>query len=120
MSSKKELKQKYKETLPPMGIYQIRNIVNGKILIGSSKNLHGKSNSYKFQLQHGSHMNSALQNDFNKFGTDNFLFEIVDNLEPKEGVGYDYTDDLITLEELWIEKLQPFGERGYNKMKKKL
>jgi group I intron endonuclease len=119
MINKKELKQKYKETLPPMGIYQIRNGVTGKIFVGKSKNLHGKSNSFKFQLRHGSHMNSDLQNDFNIYGEDNFFFEVVDELTPKEGVKYDYTEDLNTLEELWLEKLQPFGERGYNKTIKK-
>jgi len=28
-----------------------------------------------------------------------------------------YTDDLKMLEEMWIEKLQPFDENGYNKRK---
>jgi group I intron endonuclease len=118
MINKKELKQKYKETLPPMGIYQIRNIVNGKILVGSSKNLHGKANSFMFQLKHGSHMNSELQREFIEFGEDKFLFEIIDYLEPKEGTNYDYTDDLSTLEMLWLEKLQPYLEKGYNKTKR--
>jgi len=120
MIDKKEIKRKYKETLPPMGIYQIRNLVNGKIFIGRSKNLHGKSNSYLFQLNHGSHMNRELQEDFNQLGEDKFIFEIIDYLEPKEGISYDYTKDLETLEELWIEKLQPFGEKGYNRVPKKV
>lgn len=115
--NKKELKKQYKETPPPMGIYIIKNISNGKILLGSSKNLTGKSNSFLFQLRHGSHMNSQLQNDFNKFGELNFVFEIIDYLEPKEGVNFDYTNDLETLEELWLEKLQPYNESGYNKIK---
>ena len=29
---KKELKKKYKQTLRPMGVYQIKNLVNGKIV----------------------------------------------------------------------------------------
>ena len=33
-----------------MGILQIKNLSNGKILITSSKNLPGKLNSIKFQL----------------------------------------------------------------------
>jgi group I intron endonuclease len=100
-----------------MGIYQIRNLLNGKLFIGSSKNLNGKSNSYIFQLNGGGHMNSTLQKDFNEFGEKNFVFEIVDRLEPKEEPGYDYTDDLKELEKLWLEKLQPYGEKGYNKKK---
>jgi group I intron endonuclease len=114
MTDKRELKKQYKQTLPPMGIYQIRNLTNGKIFVGSSKNLTGKFNSYKFQLDLGSHINRELQKDYSKFGEKNFAFEIIDDLDPKEGVAYDYTDDLIALEELWIEKLQPFGAKGYN------
>jgi len=114
MIDKKTAKKEYKQTLPPMGVYQIRNLVNGKILIGNSKNLPGKLNSYKFQLNLGSHMNSELQTDYTKVGEKNFSFEILDQLGPKEDPAYDYTDDLKVLEEMWLEKLQPFGERGYN------
>ena len=98
-----------------MGIYKIENLVNGKVLIGSSKNLPGKANSYRFQLKQGSHMNRDLQKDFILFGEEKFIFAVVDCLEPKEGPGHDYTSDLTALEEMWMERLQPYGERGYNK-----
>ena len=114
MIDKKELKRKYLQTPPEMGIYQIRNLVNNKVFVCSGLNLKGKSNSYKFQLNSGLHYNSELQKDFNQYGENNFVFEILDTLEPKEGTNYKYDDDLKTLLELWIEKLQPFGERGYN------
>lgn len=117
MFDKKEVKKQYKLTLPPMGIYRIKNIANGKIFIGSSLNLHGKSNSFKFQLKSGLHVNSELQKDFNIFGEENFVFEIVDTLEPKEDLSYDYRDDLQLFLEMWMEKLQPYGETGYNKRK---
>jgi hypothetical protein len=114
---KKELKKQYKQTVQPMGIYQIRNIISGKLFIGSSKNLPGKLNSVKFQLEHGSHPNNELQNDFNNSDEKNFTYEVVDTLEPKEDPSYNYTKDLAVLEEMWLEKLQPFGEKGYNKRK---
>ncbi|PKL83411.1 MAG: hypothetical protein CVV24_05200 [Ignavibacteriae bacterium HGW-Ignavibacteriae-3] len=118
MIDKKEFKRKYKETLPPMGIYQIKNLANGKIFIGNSKDLHGKSNSFRFQLDAGLHLNSELQKDYSKFGGENFTFEILDRLEPKVDLSFNYNDDLTTLEELWLEKMQPYGENGYNKQKK--
>jgi len=111
---KKELKNKYKQTLLPMGVYQIKNTVNGKIFIGSSKNLPGKLNSQKFQLDLGSHMNTELQNDYTNFGSDNFTFEVLDYLEPKEDINYDYTEDLEVLKEMWIEKLSKICFKGYN------
>ena len=115
MIDKKEAKKNYKQTLQPMGVYQIKNLVNGKILIGNSKNLTGKFNSYKFQLNTGTHMNTDLQADYKTYGENNFAFEILDQLEPKDDPAYDYTDDLKVLEELWIDKLQPFGDKGYNR-----
>jgi hypothetical protein len=39
---KKQLIKDYKRTIQPMGVYQIKNLVSGKIFIGSGKNLHGK------------------------------------------------------------------------------
>lgn len=115
MIDKKEIKKQYKRTLTPMGIYQIKNLVNGKIFIGSAKNIPGKINSSKFQLNSGVHMNKDLQFDYSKYGEDKFSFEIIDLLEPKDDPSYRYDDDLKTLEDLWLDKLQPYDESGYNK-----
>jgi hypothetical protein len=115
---KKELKREYQQNHPPMGVCQIRNIVNGKILIGSSLNLTGALNSPKFQLNAGSHPNKTLQAEWREFGSESFVFEILDELTATEGPGHDYRADLAFLEEFWLEKEQPYGERGYNQKKK--
>jgi len=115
---KKELKKEYQQNHPPMGVYQIRNIVNGRILIGSSLNLTGALNSPRFQLNAGSHVNKALQAEWREFGSESFVFEILDELSATEGPGHDYRADLAFLEEFWLEKEQPYGERGYNQKKK--
>jgi hypothetical protein len=52
---------------------------------------------------------------FNEIGEEGFSFDVLDRLEPREDVNYDYTEELKTLEAMWIEKLQPFGEKGYNR-----
>lgn len=114
MVDKAELRKKYKQTLTPMGVYIIKNLVNDKIFVGKSKNLQGRINRHKFELGHGFESIKDLQEDYKQFGLTNFSFEILDQLEPKEDPVYDYTEDLIVLEELWLEKLQPFGEKGYN------
>ena len=115
MIDKKDVKKQYKETLPPFGVYQIKNLVNDRILVGSSKNLQGIFNRHIFELQAGSHMNRELQEDFKLHGEENFSFTVLDDIEPKEGPAYDYTRDLAALEDMWLEKLQPYGEEGYNK-----
>jgi hypothetical protein len=113
---KKELKREYKLNHRPMGVYQIRNVVNEKVLIGSSLNLPGIFNRHKCQLKMGNHQNGALQAEWNEFGGESFAFEILDEITPKEG--RDFQEELAILEGLWLEKSQPYGDRGYNKRKK--
>lgn len=114
MTDKKRLIKEYKQTLTPMGILQIKNLASGRILLMKAKNLPGIINSQKFTLKNGSHPILALQKDFTCLGESNFSFEVLDHLEPREGVSYDYTKDLKALEDIWIEKLQPYGDRGYH------
>src|SRR5215470_4328723 len=117
MSDKKrELKREYKLNHRPMGVYQIRNLVNGKVLIGSALNLPGILNRHKSQLKTGNHQNGALQAEWNEFGAENFAFEILDEITPKEG--RNNRDEVTFLEDLWLENSQPYGERGYNEKKK--
>ena len=116
-SKRAEIKRTYKQKIPDMGIYQIKNKVNGKIYIDSSKNLEGTRNSRLFQLKMGKIVfNRELQKELNEFGADCFEFsvlDVLDNLEPGDNI-----DRLLSSLELhWLEKLQPFGERGYNSLK---
>ena len=115
---KKELKEQYKLTHTPMGIYQIRNLANDKVFVGVAFNMPGILTSNKLQLSSGNHPNKKLQAEWNEFGSESFAFEVLDELTATEGAGYDYRADLAFLEELWLEKLQPYGERGYNEKKK--
>ena len=112
---RKEKIKKYKQTVQPMGVYQIKNLKNGRIFIGSAKNLQGKINSHKFQLKNGLHLNKEMQQDYLEAGAESFSFDVLDVLPPKEDVNYNYSEDLKVLEAMWLEKLQPFGEKGYNK-----
>lgn len=111
---KKALIREYKETQRPMGVYQIRNIVNGKVLIGKSVDLPSILNRQRGELRLGGHRNRALQQDWNAHGPEAFEFEILDTLPPSDKPGYNPAEDLKALEALWLEKLMPFGERGYN------
>jgi hypothetical protein len=116
-TDRKTLKDQYKQALQPMGVYQIKNMANGKVFIGSAKNLTGKINSHRFQLKMGSHINRPLQDEYARFGEENFSFTVLDSLEPQKNPGYDYTADLNLLEEMWMERIQPYGERGYHQKK---
>jgi hypothetical protein len=114
----KELKKEYQQGHRQMGVYQIRNLASEKVLIGTSSDVPGILNRHKFALRMGSHQNRALQTDWQQFGEDGFAFEVLDELTPSEGADRDYRADLEFLEELWLEKLQPYDDHGYNVRKK--
>ena len=114
--NKKELKREYKQTARPIGVFQIRNLSNEKIFVGSSMNLDGIFNRHRFQLNDGSHQSKELQKDWNESGAENFAFEILEELTPRENL--DMPKELEFLEDLWLAQLEPFGEKGYNEPKK--
>ena len=113
----KQLKRDFKENPRPSGVFLIRNTVNGKVFVGTGLDITGIINRYRFDLTKGSHHNKKLQAEWNEFGGEKFDFEIVDQISPPEGDAPDPRADLKVLEELWLEKLQPFDERGYNERK---
>jgi hypothetical protein len=113
-ADRKALIRKYKEEPRPMGMFQVRNVTNGKIFIGASRDLPAMLNRQRAQLGFGGHPNRELQADWNALGPDAFVFEVLDTLKPPEQADYDPSIDLRALEALWLEQLSPFGDRGYN------
>ena len=114
MKSKKDIKREYREREKPAGVFQVKNTVSGKVLLGSSLNLEGPLNAHRFMLTIGSHRNKQLQQEWDEYGEDNFVFEILETVEVPENPNFNLNDELTLLEQIWIEKLQPFGEWGYN------
>lgn len=77
------------------GIYKIKNKVNNKVYIGQSINLNTRYAQHLRQLILGCHFNSYFQHSFNKYGKDNFIYEIIE-----------YAEDLSLLnskEGFWVE-----------------
>ena len=114
----KALKQHYRETPRPLGVFQIRNLTNEKVFVSKSLDLPGSLNRHRFQLQTGKHANAALQQDWQTFGATQFAFEILDELTPREATAAELRADLESLESCWLDQLQPFGARGYNELPK--
>jgi group I intron endonuclease len=114
MKTRKEINREYKERVKPAGVYEVKNTVNGKALLGSSLNLEGPLNRHKFMLKIGSHPNKALQKDWDELGPEKFVFEILEEVKVKDDPNFNLKDELTLLEQIWLEQLQPFGERGYN------
>ncbi len=120
MDSRKDLIREYKERTKPSGIFQIRNAANGKVFLGSSLNLEGVLNGQRFRLDTKSHPNAALQADWTSSGADAFVFEILEEVKITDDPYFNINDELTLLEQIWLEKLEPYGERGYNVEGKKI
>lgn len=78
------------------GIYKIINILNNKFYIGSSVDLKKRFREHIRRLKRNTHHCVYLQNSFNKYGENNFKFEIIeycDILELKIKEQY-YLDNL--------------------------
>jgi hypothetical protein len=114
MKSRKELNREYQERPKPAGVFQVKNIANGRVLLGSSLNLDGALNGHRFMLKTDSHRNKALQDEWHEYGADKFAFEILEVVQVREDPNFNLSDELTLLEMIWLEKIQPFGEKGYN------
>ncbi len=113
-TSRKEIIRAYKERKKPAGVFQVKNTVNGKILLGSSLNLEGVFNSNRFKLSSGGHPNRELQKEWNLYGPEKFVFETLEVVRETDDPNFNLEDELTLLEQIWLEKLQPFGDGGYN------
>lgn len=111
---RKALVDAYRRTPKQMGVYAITNTRNGKRYVAASRDVRARINRHKMDLKTGSDRVAALQADWSRFGADVFQFDMLERLEPLEDPGYDPAEDLQVLEQIWLEKLQPYGDRGYN------
>jgi len=97
-------------------IYQITNIINSKIYLGSAKYFAGRKGNHYYKLRNNKHHNKHLQNSYNKYG-DVFKFEIIE---------YCSSENLVEREQYYIDTLNPdynilkeaFSSLGYKHTEK--
>lgn len=82
-----------------MGIYQIKNTINGKVYIGSSIDIRGRWWNHKSMLRRGTHDNIHLQRAWNKDGCHAFKFSIIERIID--------ADDLLNKEQWYIDNWKP-------------
>lgn len=95
------------------GVYQIKNLENNKIFIGSARNIK-KLEGLKFQLNMGSFMNKALQKDWQKYGEDQFEISVLESFEETDEMT-SVAKKINEMKKAWLEKLQPYDEKGYHR-----
>jgi len=61
-----------------IGIYGIRNMVDGKWYVGQSVQIEVRRECHFSLAKHGKHYNAHLQRAFLKYGKENFEFRILE------------------------------------------
>jgi len=90
------------------GIYKITNLINKKFYIGSSKDIDFRWNHHKQWLNGKYHDNPKLQNAWNKYGEDKFIFEIIEETGSNQ-------ETLFERENYYLSTLKPYERSiGYN------
>jgi len=84
---------------------QNKNTKSRKIYVGSSVNVSRRLTHHRCLLNKGRHWNKHLQASWNKYGSDSFQFEALEFCE---------VEDLLKMEQKWIDSLEAFGSKGYN------
>lgn len=79
------------------GIYLIKNIINNKCYIGSSKDIRQRFNKHRNDLRKGRNHNILLQRAWDKYHEENFKFEILEECDE---------NNLIIREQYYLDTLK--------------
>jgi len=85
------------------GIYHIKNLVNGKAYIGSSKDIPRRLRDHRSTLKSSErvHENIYLQRSWDKYGANNFVFEPIENVP---------VEQLVELEQKYLDRHKNAGD----------
>ena len=106
MENRKQLTERYKQRKIIGGVYRLTNTHNGMYLLDYATNIEAKRNSFNFMVSTGSCYHHKIKKDWDEFGRNAFVFEILETLEKKpEQNQAEFTDDLLMLQQIWGDKL---------------
>lgn len=99
------------------GIYRFTNKISGKIYIGSAKNLRKRFVQHRSNLRLNKHHSIHFQNAYNKYGENNFIYDIIEKVDDVYKLlnrEQYYLDTLLFANEYVNNKSSKFLELGYN------
>ena len=103
----------YKLAFPPMGIYAVRNIATGRMLIDRNANTTAALNRHRMELRLGLHRVQALQEDWRLHGETAFAFEVLESVAERADPSFDYEAELTRLLDAWRERVPPGSSASY-------
>lgn len=98
------------------GIYQIKNIVNNTIYIGSAEFIRERWVNHLSLLKQGKHHSIHLQNSWNKYGKENFQISILEECSKNELIFKEqfYLNKLLKADQYILKKSKYFLTKGLN------
>jgi group I intron endonuclease len=90
------------------GIYKIINKLDNKYYVGSSINIERRWKAHLSSLKKNTHKNDKLQNAWNKYGEESFLFIVVKELPLAT------ESELRKVEDDYLNETQKFPDNNYN------
>ena len=103
---KQQLQSQYKEREVIGGVFVIRNKSENRLFLDATTDLRGSKNRFAFSQQTGSCTYMALQKDWNELDSDQFVFEVLEELKKSETQTQEaFKSDLGVLKKIWLEKL---------------
>jgi len=110
--NKERINERKKEcrTQQPAAVYKITNIKTGTTYIGQSTAYRNRWANHKWNLRHNRHGNKQLQEDWDKYGEEAFIYEVIEKLPCDIS-----RDVLLKKESEQIKKYLNEGKRLYNK-----
>ena len=103
-AERRRLARQARDAFAPMGLYLVRDRVNGQVRLGSSRNVYATLNRIQFELRLGSHPDKGLQEQWGRDPA-RFSFEVLELVKERSDPGFDYEDELRTLLQLHREEL---------------
>lgn len=98
---------KYEDSPNKGGVYKITNNLNGRVYYGSAKGFKQRWKGHAGSLLLGKHQNRFLQADFNKCGTDAFIFEVIEVIDGTK-------EERLLREDYYLKQFHDHGNQCYN------
>jgi hypothetical protein len=112
MNDNRTLKRAYLDAPTRAGVFAIRHLPSGRLLVDGSPNAQAALNRHAFELRMKMHRNRDLQRDWSADGEAGFAFELLDVVKPNDDPAFDAVRELAGLVVLWREELAVAGP-GY-------
>ena len=98
-SARRAASRQARDAFPPMGVFAIRDLESGRVLLGASRNVHAALNRTRFELRMRSHADRMLQEAWDRRGAERFAFDVLELVKEREDTHFDYASELQALEE---------------------